>query len=153
MVKKKKRSITPDYLYNSIMVAKFINHVMRKGKKTIAQKIVYQAFDEIKKKTKRDPLEVFEEAIKNAGPLLEVRSRRIGGATYQVPVAVEKDRRITLAIRWIIQAAKSRKGKPMKDKLAEELINASQNTGSAIKKKENVHRMAEANRAFAHFIQ
>ncbi|MCD6550609.1 30S ribosomal protein S7 [bacterium] len=151
--KKKKRPIVPDPVYNSAMVAKFINHVMRKGKKTIAEKIVYGAFDEIKKKTKREPLEVFEEAIKNAGPLLEVRSRRIGGATYQVPVPVEKNRRITLAMRWIIQAAKSKKGKPMKDKLAEELIAASQNTGAAIKKKENTHKMAEANRAFAHFLR
>ncbi len=153
MTAKKKRSVAPDYLYNSTLVAKFINHIMRKGKKTIAQKIVYQSFEEIKKKTKRDPLEVFEEAIKNAGPVLEVRSRRVGGATYQVPVPVERDRRIALAMRWIIQAAKSKKGKPMKDKLAEELIAASQNTGAAIKKKENVHRMAEANRAFAHFVR
>ncbi|MCD6178234.1 30S ribosomal protein S7 [bacterium] len=153
MGKKKKRPIAPDYLYNSTLVAKFINHVMRKGKKTIAQKIVYQAFDKIKKKTNRDPLEVFEEAIKNVGPLLEVRPRRVGGATYQIPVVVGKDRRITLAMRWIIEAAKSKKGKSMKDKLAEELIAASQNTGDAVKKKEHVHRMAEANRAFAHLAQ
>ena len=149
--KKIKREIPPDPVYNSPKVAKFINHVMRKGKKTIARKIVYGAFEIVKEKTKKEPLEVFEKALKNAAPLLEVRSRRIGGATYQVPVEVKGDRRITLAMRWIIEAARAKKGKPMKEKLAEELILAAQNTGVAVKKKEDTHKMAEANRAFAHF--
>ena len=151
MPKKKKITISPDSVYDSVIVAKFINQVMRRGKKTIAEKIVYQAFEEVKKKTQKEPLEIFEEALKNASPLLEVKSKRVGGATYQVPVPVEKDRRLTLAMRWIIEAAKSKKGKSMEEKLAEELIAAAQNTGAAIKKKENIHRMAEANRAFAHF--
>jgi len=149
--KKKKIDVLPDSIYDSVVIAKFINQVMRKGKKSVAEKVVYQAFEEIKKKTKKEPLEVFEEALKNASPLLEVKSKRIGGATYQVPMPVEKDRKLTLAMRWIIEAARSRKGKPMSEKLAEELIAAAENTGKAIKKRENIHRMAEANRAFAHF--
>jgi len=149
--KKVKRIISPDPVYNNVTVAKFINQVMRQGKKTIARKIVYKAFDAIKEKTKKDPLEIFDSALKNAAPLLEVKPRRIGGATYQVPREVRGDRRMTLAMRWIIMAAKSKKGKPMREKLAEELMNAANNTGAAIKKKEDTHRMAEANRAFAHF--
>ena len=148
-----RRIIAPDTVYNNIVVAKFINQIMRRGKKTIAIKIVYSAFDIIKKETKKDPLEVFDLAMKNAGPTLEVKSRRIGGATYQVPQEVKKDRRNTLAIRWLIQAAQSRKGKPMKEKLAAELMDAANNTGAAVKKKDNTHRMAEANRAFAHFAR
>ena len=149
--KKTKRNIPPDPVYDNVTIAKFINQVMRRGKKTIARKIVYRTFDIIKEKTKKDPLEIFDLALKNAAPLLEVKPRRIGGATYQVPREVRGERRLTLAIRWIIQAAKSRKGRPMREKLAEELIAASNNTGAAIKKKINMHRMAEANRAFAHF--
>jgi len=149
--KREKRILIPDFVYNNLAVAKFINQVMRKGKKTIARKIVYGAFNIIKEKTKKDPLEIFEQAIKNATPLLEVKSKRIGGATYQVPREVREDRGLTLSVRWIITAAKSKKGKPMAEKLAEELINAARNEGSAIKKKEDTHRMAEANRAFAHF--
>ncbi len=149
--KKIKRILQPDTVYNNVMVAKLINQVMRKGKKTIARKIVYGAFDIIKEKTKKEPLEVFEKAIKNASPLLEIKPKRVGGATYQVPREVKGERMVTLAMRWIIQAAKSKKGKPMKEKLAEELILASNNEGSAVKKKEDTHRMAEANRAFAHF--
>jgi len=149
--KKEKRIIPPDPVYDNVIVAKFINQVMRRGKKTIAQKIVYKAFDIIKEETKKEPLEIFEQALKNAAPLLEVKSKRIGGATYQVPREVRGDRRLTLAMRWIIKAAKSRKGKPMREKLAGELIEAANNTGVAIKKKEDTHRMAEANRAFAHF--
>ena len=149
--KKAKRAIPPDPVYNNITVSKFINQVMRKGKKTIAKKTVYGAFDVVKEKTKKEPLEIFEKAISNASPLLEVRPKRIGGATYQVPVEVRGERRLTLAMRWIIEAAKSKKGKPMQEKLAEELINATNNTGVAIKKKEDTHKMAEANRAFAHF--
>jgi len=147
----KKQIISPDLVYNNLIVAKFINQVMRRGKKTIARKIVYGAFNIIKEKTKKEPTEVFKTALENASPLLEVRPKRIGGATYQVPVEVKGDRRLTLAMRWIIQAAKQKKGKPMKEKMAEELINAAQNTGWAIKKKQDTHRMAEANRAFAHF--
>jgi len=149
--KKIKREIPPDPVYNNVIVAKFINQIMRRGKKTIARKIVYRAFDIIKEKTKKEPLEVFTKALENASPLLEVKPKRIGGATYQVPREVRGDRRITLAMRWIITAAKSKKGKPMREKLAEELINAANNQGFAIKKKEDTHRMAEANRAFAHF--
>jgi small subunit ribosomal protein S7 len=147
----KKREINPDRIYNSVKVQKMINHIMKKGKKTVASKNVYQAFDIIKEKTKKEPLEVFEKAIKNASPLLEVKSKRVGGATYQVPREVKGDRMVTLAMRWIIQAARSKKGRPMREKLAEEIILASQNEGTAVKKREDTHRMAEANRAFAHF--
>jgi len=149
--KKEKRIISPDPVYNNVIVAKFINQVMKRGKKTIARKIVYKAFDIIKEKTKKEPLEVFDLALENAAPLLEVKPKRIGGATYQVPREVRGDRRLTLAMRWIILAAKSKKGKPMREKLAGELIDASNNQGWAVKKKEDTHRMAEANRAFAHF--
>ncbi len=152
MAKKfKKHLIQPDPLYNDLTVAKFINQIMRKGKKTIARKIVYGAFDIIKEKTKKDPLEIFELALKNTSPLLEVKSKRIGGATYQVPVEVRGDRKLTLSMRWIIKGAKQKKGKPMKERLAGELMDAANNTGWAIKKKTDTHRMAEANRAFAHF--
>ncbi len=124
---------------------------MRRGKKNVARKIVYGALDFIQEKTKKDPLETFEKAIENASPLLEVKPKRVGGATYQVPREVRGDRRMALAMRWIIKAAKSKKGKSMKEKLAEELISASKNEGVAVKKKEDTYRMAEANRAFAHF--
>jgi len=150
MAKIKKRTIKPDYIHNSVSVAVFINKVMKKGKKNTAEKIVYDAFDEIKKKNK-EPLLVFEEALKNATPLVEVRPKRVGGATYQVPVPVERDRALTLATRWIIDAARSKKGKGMAKKLAEEIMACAENTGKAIKKKEDTHRMAEANRAFARF--
>jgi len=149
--KREKRIIVPDFVYNDLVVSKLINQIMRQGKKITARKIVYGAFNIIKEKTKKDPLEIFGQAVKNATPLLEVKSKRIGGATYQVPREVKEDRGFTLALRWIIVAAKSKKGKPMAEKLAEELINAAKNEGSAIKKKEDTHRMAEANRAFAHF--
>lgn len=149
--KKVKREVAPDPVYSNVQVAKFINQVMRRGKKTIAQKIIYGAFNIIKTKTQKEPLEIFDLAIQNTAPLLEIKPKRIGGATYQVPIEVRGDRRITLAMRWIIQAAKSKKGRPMKDKLAEELMAAAKNEGAAIKKKEDTHRMAEANRAFAHF--
>lgn len=146
------KKMTPiDSGYDNTVVLKFINHVMKKGKKTIARKIVHRAFDIIKEKTKKDPLEVFERALENATPLLEVKSKRVGGATYQVPREVKKERGLTLAMRWIIMAAKSKKGKAMSEKLAEELISASQGEGAAIKKKRDTHQMAEANRAFAHF--
>lgn len=151
MKKIKKHLVAPDPVYNNVQVAKFINQVMRKGKKTIARKIVYGAFDTIKEKIKKEPLEVFEQALKNTSPLLETKSKRIGGATYQVPVEVKTERGLTLAMRWLILGAKSKKGKPMQEKLAQELIEASNNTGWAVKKKTDTHRMAEANRAFAHF--
>ncbi len=152
MTKKIKRHpVSPDLVYNSEEVSKLINQVMRKGKKTIAQKIVYQCFDIIKEKTKKEPLEVFIAALNNAAPLLEVKPKRVGGATYQVPTEVRGDRKLTLALRWIIAGAKSKKGKPMREKLSQEIIDAANNVGWAAKKKSDTHRMAEANRAFAHF--
>lgn len=147
----KQKEILPDPIYNDIMVSKFINQVMRKGKKTIARKTVYKAFEIIKKETKKEPLEVFETALENAAPLVEVKARRIGGATYQVPKEVKGKRRLSLAMRWIIGAAKAKKGKPMEKKLAQEIVQAFKNEGEAIRKKINLHKMAEANRAFAHF--
>ncbi len=147
----KKHQIAPDIVYNDINVAKFINQVMRKGKKTIARKIIYGAFGIIKEKTKKEPIEIFNLALENAAPFLEVKPKRVGGATYQVPTEVKGDRKITLAMRWIIRGAKSKKGKPMKEKLAQELMDAANNTGWAVKKRIDTHRMAEANRAFAHF--
>ena len=149
--KRVNRNIQPDPVYNSVIVSKLINHIMKRGKKNTARKIVYGAFDIIKNTTKKDPVEVFDLAIQNASPLLEIKPKRVGGATYQVPMEVRGERKMALAFRWIIGAARSKKGKPMKDKLSEELILASKNEGSAIKKKEDTHRMAEANRAFAHF--
>jgi len=149
--KRENRGIMPDPVYNSLIVARFINQIMKKGKKTIARKIVYGAFEIIKEKTKQEPLAVFEKALENAGPLVEIKPKRVGGATYQVPREVAGERRMALAIRWILLAARAKKGKSMAEKLAEELILASKNEGSAIKKKEDTHRMAEANRAFAHF--
>lgn len=153
MVRKKTqiRIIEPDPIYNDVTVAKLVNQVMKRGKKTIAQKNVYGAFKIIKEQTKKEPMEVFDLAIQNAAPLLEVKPKRIGGATYQVPREVRGDRKLALAIRWILQASRAKKGKPFSEKLAEEIINASNNTGSAVKRKEDTHRMAEANRAFAHF--
>jgi len=151
--KRVNRNIQPDPVYASAIVAKLINHIMRRGKKNTARKIVYGAFDIIKNTVKKDPVEVFNLAIQNASPLLEIKPKRVGGATYQVPMEVRGERKLALAFRWIIGAARSKKGKPMKDKLAEELILASQNEGAAIKKKEDTHRMAEANRAFAHFAR
>jgi small subunit ribosomal protein S7 len=148
-----KRKILPDPKYKSEKIAKFINYVMREGKKTKAQKIVYQAFERIKEKLKKDPIEVFEKAIENSSPLVEVRPRRIGGANYQIPFPVPEHRRFFLASNWIIEAARNKKGKPMFEKLAEELINAYQNQGEAVKKKEDVHRMAEASKAFAHLAK
>ena len=149
----KKHKIAPDGVYNDAMVSQFINKVMQDGKKTIAQKIVYGAFDIIKEKTKKEPLEVFKLAIENASPLLEVKPKRIGGATYQVPMEVRGERKLALAIRWILDGARGKKGKPMAEKLSEELILASKNEGNAMKKKADMHRMAEANKAFAHFAR
>lgn len=146
-----KKVNTADYRYQNQLVGKFINYIMRQGKKSVAQKVIYESFDAIKEKTKSDPFGIFEKAVKNVSPSLEVRSRRIGGANYQVPQPVRANRKIQLTFRWIIKAAKTKKGKPMSEKLADELILASNNEGAAIKKKLDTHRMAEANRAFAHF--
>ncbi len=148
-----KRVITPDPKYSNVLVAKFVNYVMLDGKKTTAQRVVYDCFDLISDKTKKDAVEVFETAIKNVGPALEVRSRRIGGANYQIPVPVRGDRRVTLAFRWILSAARSKKGRPMAARLADELMAAAENEGDAIKKRADVQKMAEANRAFAHFAR
>lgn len=145
------REISPDPKYGQVSVGKFINYVMRKGKKSTARRVVYRTFDTIEKQYKQDPIHVFDAAIRNVGPTVEVKSRRIGGAAYQVPREVRGDRRIALAYRWILTAARSKKGKPMHEKLAEELIAATKNEGAAIKKKLDTHRMAEANKAFAHF--
>ncbi len=147
----KKHIIEPDSIYSNVVISRLINQVMKEGKKTIAKKIVYGALDNIKEETKKEPMEVFEAALRNASPLIEVKSKRVGGATYQVPVEVKGDRKIALALRWIIIGAKSRKGKPMAVKLAQELMEAANNNGFAVKKKLDTHRMAEANRAFAHF--
>jgi len=148
-----KRSILPDPKYARTDVAKLVNAIMYGGKKNTAQRVVYGAFDLIAEKTKKDPVEVFEEAMKNVSPTLEVKSKRVGGANYQIPMQVRAERRTQLAFRWLITAARGVKGKPMAEKLANELIAASQNTGDAVKKKQDVQRMAEANRAFAHFAR
>ncbi len=147
----KKKEIIPDPVFEDIMVSKFINCLMRKGKKSVARKIVYNAFDIIKKKAQKEPLEVFTSAIENTSPSVEVKSRRMGGAVYQVPIEIKGERKTSLAMRWIVAAAQKKKGKVMAEKLAEELMAASKNEGAAIKKKIDTHRMAEANRAFAHF--
>jgi len=149
----KKHIIAPDATYNDVAVAQFINKVMKGGKKTLAQKIVYGAFTIIKEKTKKEPLEVFRIAIENASPLLEVKPKRVGGATYQVPMEVRGERKLALATKWILDGARGKKGKPMAEKLAEELIGCMNNEGIAIKKKNDTHRMAEANKAFAHFAR
>ncbi|KYH31296.1 30S ribosomal protein S7 [Clostridium tepidiprofundi DSM 19306] len=146
-----KREVLPDPMYNSKVVTKLINGIMLDGKKGVAQKICYGAFDIISEKTGKDPIEVFEAAMNNVMPLLEVKARRIGGATYQVPIEVRPDRRQTLGIRWILIAAKKRGERTMKERLAGELIDASNNTGAAVKKREDTHKMAEANKAFAHY--
>ncbi|MBX4181724.1 30S ribosomal protein S7 [Candidatus Parcubacteria bacterium] len=149
---KAKPKIQPDYLYDSEKVTKLVNYVMEGGKKATARKVVYAALDEVKEKTKNEnPLEIFETALKNTGPTMEVRSRRVGGANYQVPREVRPERRQFLSMKWIVDAARSKKGKPMAVKLAEEIISASNNEGEAVRKRENTHKMAEANKAFAHF--
>ena len=146
-----KRIFYPDPQYGSVVLAKFINFIMYDGKKTTSQKIIYDALEKIKNKTKEDPIKIFNEAIGNIRPNLEVRSRRVGGATYQVPQEVKTKRSQTLALRWLLEASRKRKNKTMSDKLFNELMDASQNKGSAIKKREDTHRMAESNKAFAHY--
>jgi len=149
---KNKRIINPDLVYQSEKVTKFVNYLMEAGKKVTARRVVYDAFEAIKEKAKTEnPIEIFDTALKNTAPALEVRSRRVGGANYQVPREVRPERRNHLSMKWIIEAARSKKGKPMAIKLAEEIIAASNNEGEAVKKRENTHKMAEANKAFAHF--
>ena len=146
-----RRKFLPDPVYKDLSISKFINYLMSGGKKGVAEKIFYNALDIIKQKTKSDGIKIFEKAIENASPMVEVKSRRIGGATYQVPIEVPRDRKFFLASHWIINSATGRSGKPMSERLASEFISASNNEGGAIKKKEDTHRMAEANKAFAHF--
>lgn len=146
-----KREVLPDPIYNSIVVTKFINGLMLKGKKSVAEKIFYGAMEEIAGKIEDEPLKVFKAALDNVAPTLEVKSRRIGGATYQVPLEVTRDRRHTLAIRWVVAHARARGEKTMKERLVGELLDASNNRGGSVRNKENVHRMADANKAFAHY--
>ena len=148
---KKKTHLEPDIKYSNLLVAKLINYLMDSGKKAVASRVAYDAFEIMEKKTGKPALEVFEKAMDNVSPQMELRSRRIGGANYQVPIEVRPERKTALALRWIIESARSQKGKPMSEKLAEELMNAANNAGNAIKKKNDTHRMAEANKAFAHF--
>ena len=146
-----KRSVEPDVRYQSVMVARFINSIMRDGKKSTATRIMYGAMDIVQARMKQPPLEVMEEAVRNVSPVLEVKPRRVGGSTYQIPVEVPPGRRLSLTMRWLLAAARSRPGKSMAEKLANELMDAARGTGAAVKRKEDTHRMAEANRAFAHY--
>lgn len=146
-----KREVEPDVRYNSVMVARFINKIMKGGKKSTAARIVYDALDIVQDRMKRPPLEVMEDAMRNVSPVLEVKPRRVGGSTYQIPVEVSPGRRLSLAMRWLLAAAHSRPGKSMAEKLAGEFMDAARETGAAVKKREDTHRMAEANRAFAHY--
>jgi small subunit ribosomal protein S7 len=146
-----RKSWRPDSKYNSMLVGRFIGHLMKRGKRSVAEYVIHDTFDIIHEKTKKGGLNVFEQAIKNISPLVELKSRRIGGANYQVPVQVIGDRRVTLAMRWLLQVTNAKKGKKMAEKLADELIDAAQKQGAAMKKREDTHRMAEANKAFAHF--
>ena len=149
---KARKELNPDAIYNSQKVTKCVNYIMERGKKNVARKIMYDALDAIKKQAKTEkPLEIFELALKNTAPNVEVRSRRVGGANYQVPVEVRPERRQALSMKWLIEAARGKKGKPMALKLADEIVLASKNEGEAVRKRENTHKMAEANKAFAHF--
>ena len=146
-----RRIPTPDPVYRSRRVSKFINNLMHDGKKTVAQRVLYDAFAQIEERAHRNPNEIFEQAMRNATPVLEVKPRRVGGSTYQVPVEIRGDRRAALAMRWLIQSARNRSGRSMAEKLAAELLDAANGVGATIKKKEDTHRMAEANRAFSHY--
>jgi small subunit ribosomal protein S7 len=146
-----KRKVPPDARFNSVNVQQFINKVMQRGKKSTAERIVYDALDIAAERLKKSPIEVFDQALRNASPTIEVKPRRVGGATYQVPIEVKSDRRTSLAMRWILVSARNRSGRPMHERLATEFMDAYNNTGSTIKRKEDVHRMAESNRAFAHY--
>ena len=149
--KPERRPVAPDMRYNSVNLQTLIQHVMKRGKKSTSTRVIYSAMDLIKQRTEKNPLEVFEAAVKNVAPMMEVRPRRVGGATYQVPMEVATERRITLALRWILSAAHERPGKSFADKLASELVDASNDTGAAIRKRDETHKMAEANRAFSHY--
>jgi len=146
-----RRVVAPDVRYNSELVARFCNKLLQNGKKSVAMRLIYDAFALIEQRTKKPALEVFEAAVKNATPLIEVRPRRVGGATYQIPMEVRPERRMSLALRWLVQSARQRSGKSMAEKLAAELMDASAGQGASVKKKDDTHRMAEANRAFAHY--
>ena len=146
-----KREVLPDPLYNSTLVTKLVNNIMVDGKKGVAQKIVYDAFEIVKEKTGKEPLEVFQQAMENVMPVLEIKARRVGGATYQVPMEVRPERRQTLGLRWLTQYSRNRSEKTMKDRLAGEILDAVNNVGNSVKKREDTHKMAEANKAFAHF--
>lgn len=150
-VRPEKREIEPDIRYNNLYVAMFVNRLMYDGKKSVAQRLIYDSFDMIEERVGRSGVEVFEQALQNVTPQIEVRPRRVGGATYQVPVPVEPYRQISLAMRWLLTAARNRSGQTMSDKLANEFIDAANNQGAAVKKRDDTHRMAEANRAFSHF--
>jgi len=149
--KAERRKVTPDAKYNSVELSQFINKVMLSGNKTAAQRIVYEALDRAQQETHRHPLEIFEQSVKNATPMLEVKSRRVGGATYQVPTEVRYERRLALAMRWLVIAARARKGRPMAERLSAEFLDASRGQGAAVKRREDLFRMAEANRAFVHY--
>ncbi len=151
--RKYKKDHQPDFQYDNVVVARFINYLMGEGKKSVAEKVLYETFENIGKEIKAEPVLIFEKAIENASPMMEVFSKRVGGANYQVPREVRPERKFFLACRWIIEAARSQKGKPMANRLAEEIIAASKNEGTAVKKKQNIQKMAEANRAFAHFAR
>jgi small subunit ribosomal protein S7 len=146
-----KRKLTPDPRYGSVQVAQFINKVMVNGKKSVAQRIVYQALEQASDEVRRQPLEVLDQVVRNATPMLEVKARRVGGATYQVPIEVRPDRRVSLAMRWLVRYARARAGMPMRERLKQEFLEAYRGQGAAVKRKEDLHRMAEANRAFAHY--
>ncbi len=150
---KNKRALLPDDVYQSVKVSKLINYVMEKGHKNIARSIVYGAFEDIKKEAKKEPLEVFEQALQNVGPQMEIKTKRVGGANYQIPHEVSPERRLTLSLRWLIEFTRAKKGKQASQRLADEILAASKNEGEAVKRRENVHKMAEANRAFAHFAR
>jgi small subunit ribosomal protein S7 len=146
-----KRVIAPDPIYNSESVAKFVNVVMKDGKRSVAERVVYDALRQASRQGKKEPVEIFDQALRNATPLLEVKPRRVGGATYQVPIEIRPDRRLALARRWLVRFARQRGGRSMAERLAHELLDASNNTGGAVKRKEETHRMAESNKAFSHF--
>lgn len=146
-----KRPVEPDLRYQNASVSMFINRLMRDGKKSLAQRIMYQSFDLVERRANRPAIEIFEEALKNVGPSVEVKPRRVGGSTYQVPIPVDSHRQLTLAMRWILAAARSRGGRSMSEKLANEFMDAANGQGSAVKRRDDTHRMAEANRAFAHY--
>ena len=147
----KKRKPQPDHFYNSTIISIFVNTILKKGKKNLAQKIVYTAMERVKQKAKEDPLKMFEKAVENVRPVLETKSRRVGGATYQVPIEVSLNRSTSLAVRWLVRYARDRAGKSMEEKLSAEILDAESNRGGAVKKKEDIHKMAESNRAFANY--